>query len=118
MVNSYCDGGAGEQFARWGCWWNRDLETIIHAAAETIPGLEVVELRRPWAWRHWGTSVVAELRMRDDAAERAAAETAVQAQNAVSRFTERTERPEGHKKEVKSRKVWRPSWFGKGTDDD
>jgi methyltransferase OMS1, mitochondrial len=118
LANQYCDGGASSQFARWGCWWNRDLEAIIRSAADTVPGLELVDLRRPYAWRHWGTTIVAELRMRDGAAERAASGAAKGAEDAVRRYKERTERSEGTKKEVKARKVWRPSWFGKGEDEE
>lgn len=48
FVNSMLDKYAPSHFQRFGCWWNRDIEGIVRAAAETVPGLEVVRVERPY----------------------------------------------------------------------
>ncbi|KAI1748580.1 hypothetical protein F4782DRAFT_516600 [Xylaria castorea] len=63
-VNGLLDRGARAHHQRFGCWWNRDIEVIVNAAARRIPGLEIVRLERP-GWATAGTHVVVELRVRD-----------------------------------------------------
>ncbi|KAI0446317.1 hypothetical protein F4803DRAFT_504322 [Xylaria telfairii] len=64
VVNGLLDRGARAHHERFGCWWNRDIEVIVNAAARRIPGLEIVRLERP-GWATAGTHVVVELRVRD-----------------------------------------------------
>ncbi|KAI8949000.1 hypothetical protein F4801DRAFT_554953 [Xylaria longipes] len=64
LVNGLLDRGARAHHERFGCWWNRDIEVIVNAAARRIPGLEIVRLERP-GWATAGTHVVVELRVRD-----------------------------------------------------
>ncbi|KAI0467518.1 hypothetical protein F4859DRAFT_235229 [Xylaria cf. heliscus] len=64
FVNGLLDRGARAHHERFGCWWNRDIEVIVNAAARRIPGLEIVRLERP-GWATAGTHVVVELRVRD-----------------------------------------------------
>ncbi|KAI0453771.1 hypothetical protein F5B21DRAFT_505047 [Xylaria acuta] len=64
LVNGLLDRGARAHHDRFGCWWNRDIEVIVNAAARRIPGLEIVRLERP-GWATAGTHVVVELRVRD-----------------------------------------------------
>lgn len=64
VVNGLLDRGARAHHQRFGCWWNRDIEVIVDAAARRIPGLEIVRLERP-GWATAGTHVVVELRVRD-----------------------------------------------------
>ncbi|KAI5866121.1 hypothetical protein GGS23DRAFT_617215 [Durotheca rogersii] len=66
FVNGLLDRGALGHFVRFGCWWNRDIEGIVRAAAaEAGPGprLEVLRLERP-GWFTVGTHVLVELRVR------------------------------------------------------
>ncbi|KAI1263289.1 hypothetical protein F5Y18DRAFT_418478 [Xylariaceae sp. FL1019] len=65
IVNGFLDRGAGEHHDRFGCWWNRDIECIVAAAAQRVPGLEIMRLERP-GWATMGTHVVVELRVRND----------------------------------------------------
>jgi len=51
FVNDILDRSAGKHFDKWGCWYNRDLESIVTAA-----GL-VVRSRARW---HFGTTYVYE----------------------------------------------------------
>ncbi|KAI2636755.1 hypothetical protein GGS21DRAFT_513059 [Xylaria nigripes] len=64
LVNGLLDRGARGHHERFGCWWNRDIELIVTAAAQRVPGLEIVRLERP-GWVTAGTHVVAELRVKD-----------------------------------------------------
>ncbi|KAI1434250.1 hypothetical protein GGR50DRAFT_663670 [Xylaria sp. CBS 124048] len=63
LVNGLLDRGARGHHERFGCWWNRDIEVIVAAAARRVPGLEIVRLERP-GWATAGTHVVVELRVR------------------------------------------------------
>ncbi|KAI0203602.1 hypothetical protein F4808DRAFT_25136 [Astrocystis sublimbata] len=68
LINGFLDRGARAHHERFGCWWNRDIEVIVNAAARQIPGLEIVRLERP-GWATAGTHVVVELRVIDAVAE-------------------------------------------------
>ncbi|KAI1827363.1 hypothetical protein F4861DRAFT_406168 [Xylaria intraflava] len=68
VVNGFLDRGARGHHERFGCWWNRDIEDIVAAAAARVPGLEVVRLARP-GWTTAGTHVVVELRVHDAGAD-------------------------------------------------
>ncbi|AEO59000.1 hypothetical protein MYCTH_2306852 [Thermothelomyces thermophilus ATCC 42464] len=61
-INRRLDKSAPKHFRKFGCWWNRDIEKLVRDAAETIPGLEIVELDRP-LWFQWGTTLLIELRL-------------------------------------------------------
>lgn len=63
LVNGVLDRAAQGHFDRFGCWWNRDLETVVEQAAARVPGLEIVELERP-GWFKFGTHYWVELRVR------------------------------------------------------
>lgn len=62
-INSKLDQFALPHFQRYGCWWNRDIEGIVRDAAKRVPGLEVVEVERPFM-THFGTTLVIELRVK------------------------------------------------------
>ncbi|KAH0492829.1 hypothetical protein TgHK011_007759 [Trichoderma gracile] len=47
LVNGLLDKNAGKHFAKYGCWWNRDIEGIVEDAVAATPGLEVVKIERP-----------------------------------------------------------------------
>lgn len=61
-MNKRLDKSAPEHFAKYGCWWNRDIEQLVREAAQKVPGLEVVKLERP-LWFQWGTTLLIELRV-------------------------------------------------------
>jgi methyltransferase OMS1 len=61
-MNKRLDKSAPEHFAKFGCWWNRDIEQLVREAAQKVPGLEVVKLERP-LWFQWGTTLLIELRV-------------------------------------------------------
>ncbi|KAK9770913.1 hypothetical protein SCAR479_12372 [Seiridium cardinale] len=63
LVNGLLDRTAKGHFERFGCWWNRDIEMIVEDAQRKIPGLEVVEIKRP-GWGKFGTHFWIELRVR------------------------------------------------------
>ncbi len=63
-VNMMLDRFAGRHFARFGCWWNRDMAAIIDQAQAAVPGLEVVKMEQP-GWFQFGTLWRIELRVRD-----------------------------------------------------
>ncbi|KAH8666306.1 hypothetical protein BX600DRAFT_511249 [Xylariales sp. PMI_506] len=63
LVNGVLDRAAGAHFERFGCWWNRDIEAVVREAEARVPGLEVLELRRP-GWFKFGTHYWIELRVR------------------------------------------------------
>ncbi|KAI2628463.1 hypothetical protein GGR54DRAFT_587280 [Hypoxylon sp. NC1633] len=67
LVNGLLDRSARGHFERFGCWWNRDIELVVRAAAARVPGLEVLRLERP-GWLTLGTHVLVELRVRGDVA--------------------------------------------------
>ncbi|ERS99057.1 hypothetical protein HMPREF1624_04252 [Sporothrix schenckii ATCC 58251] len=69
VVNSLLDQYASRHFARFGCWWNRDMAAIVAKAQETVPGLEVVSVKRP-GWLQFGTLWKIELRVREAAAKK------------------------------------------------
>jgi methyltransferase OMS1 len=73
LVNGLLDRSAKGHFERFGCWWNRDIEMIVEDAQSKIPGLEVVEIKRP-GWFKFGTHFWIELRVRE--VERAKGENA------------------------------------------
>jgi methyltransferase OMS1, mitochondrial len=62
-LNSWLDCYAAQHFHSYGCWWNRDIEAIIAKSVQSIPGLELVKLRRPYLLQA-GTIVWAELKVR------------------------------------------------------
>lgn len=62
LVNGLLDKNAGKHFAKYGCWWNRDIEAIVEDAVSKTPGLEVVKLERPNITQ-MGTLVWIELKM-------------------------------------------------------
>lgn len=62
-VNGLLDRFADPHYKRYGCWWNRDVESIVREAAQAVPGLEVVKLERPLLLQA-GTTLLIELRMR------------------------------------------------------
>ncbi|GAO15004.1 hypothetical protein UVI_02027700 [Ustilaginoidea virens] len=67
IVNGLLDKNAAKHFAKYGCWWNRDVEALVQEAVKRTPGLEVVRLDRPNVLQ-MGTLVWVELRMRPKAA--------------------------------------------------
>jgi hypothetical protein len=46
----------------YGCWWNRDIEAAVKEAEKTVPGLEVVTLKKPGLFQ-FGTLFLIELRV-------------------------------------------------------
>ncbi|KAL5083724.1 hypothetical protein Trisim1_000929 [Trichoderma cf. simile WF8] len=62
LVNGLLDKNAGKHFAKYGCWWNRDIEAIVEDAVSATPGLEVVKIERPNITQ-MGTLVWVELKM-------------------------------------------------------
>lgn len=64
LVNGLLDRSAKAHFERFGCWWNRDIELIVEDARKKIPGLEVVEIKRP-GWFKFGTHFWIELRLKN-----------------------------------------------------
>ncbi|KAK0742452.1 hypothetical protein B0T21DRAFT_361400 [Apiosordaria backusii] len=65
LLNTWLDKYAPSHFAKYGCWWNRDIEGLVRQASEELGGrLEVVKVEKPW-W-HGGTTVVLELRVNDE----------------------------------------------------
>ncbi|KAK4208096.1 hypothetical protein QBC37DRAFT_432458 [Rhypophila decipiens] len=64
-INTKLDQFALPHFQRYGCWWNRDIEGVVREAASRVPGLEVVQVERPF-WTHFGTTLVIELRVRGE----------------------------------------------------
>ncbi|KAL8421955.1 hypothetical protein RB596_002638 [Gaeumannomyces avenae] len=62
FVNNALDRLAPGHFARFGCWWNRDIERIVRDAAAAVPGLEVVSVKRPGVLQA-GTTLLIELRV-------------------------------------------------------
>ncbi|KAK3332084.1 S-adenosyl-L-methionine-dependent methyltransferase [Cercophora scortea] len=61
-VNRLLDQYAPRHFQRYGCWWNRDIEGLVREAARTVPGLEVVALKRP-GFLQFGTTLMIELKI-------------------------------------------------------
>ncbi|KAK0673039.1 putative mitochondrial methyltransferase OMS1 precursor [Cercophora samala] len=67
-VNGLLDKYAPGHFQKFGCWWNRDIEGLVKGASEELGGrLEVVKMERPWY--HAGTTVVLELRVKEEGEE-------------------------------------------------
>ncbi|RDA91243.1 hypothetical protein CP533_0663 [Ophiocordyceps camponoti-saundersi (nom. inval.)] len=62
LVNGLLDRYAGGHCAKFGCWWNRDIDDIVEQAVSRTPGLELVRLERPSMWQ-LGTLVWVELRV-------------------------------------------------------
>ncbi|PHH66579.1 hypothetical protein CDD81_7054 [Ophiocordyceps australis] len=62
LVNGLLDRFAPGHYSKYGCWWNRDIEGLIHEAIRSTPQLELVKLHRPNIWQ-LGTIVWAELRV-------------------------------------------------------
>jgi len=62
-VNGLLDRYADPHYQRYGCWWNRDLESIVREAAQKVPGLEVAKLERP-LFLQAGTTLLIELRVK------------------------------------------------------
>jgi methyltransferase OMS1, mitochondrial len=48
LINGWLDKNAERHFQRYGCRWNRDIKTIVDDAVQRVPGLEVIELKRPF----------------------------------------------------------------------
>lgn len=66
LVNGLLDRSAKGHFERFGCWWNRDIESIVEDAQSKIPGLEIVDMKRP-GWFKFGTHFWIELRLHETA---------------------------------------------------
>ncbi|KAH7349556.1 methyltransferase OMS1 [Plectosphaerella cucumerina] len=64
-VNKLLDWSAVSHFAKYGCWWNRDIVRLVEDASKTVPGLEVVSIERPFLTQ-LGTTVWIELRLRNN----------------------------------------------------
>ncbi|PHH71354.1 hypothetical protein CDD83_5209 [Cordyceps sp. RAO-2017] len=62
LVNGLLDRHAARHFARYGCWWNRDIDALVRDAVRRTPGLELVDLHRPNFWQ-FGTLIWVELRV-------------------------------------------------------
>ncbi|RCI16154.1 hypothetical protein L249_2680 [Ophiocordyceps polyrhachis-furcata BCC 54312] len=62
LINGLLDRYAGGHCAKFGCWWNRDMDAIVRQAVSQTPGLELVKLERPNVWQ-FGTLVWVELRV-------------------------------------------------------
>lgn len=60
-MNRMLDRFAGKHFAKYGCWWNRDIERLVREAEKSVPGLEVVYIARPW--KQAGTTLYIELKV-------------------------------------------------------
>ncbi|KAK4454096.1 S-adenosyl-L-methionine-dependent methyltransferase [Podospora aff. communis PSN243] len=58
----FVDRSAQGHFDTYGCWWNRDIEAAVREAEKTVPGLEVVALKRPGLLQ-FGTLFLIELRV-------------------------------------------------------
>ncbi|KAK5995091.1 OXA1 multicopy suppressor 1 [Cladobotryum mycophilum] len=65
IVNGLLDKNADKHFAKYGCWWNRDIEALVEEAAKKTPGLEVVKVERPNITQ-MGTLVWVELKVATD----------------------------------------------------
>ncbi|PSR76839.1 hypothetical protein BD289DRAFT_354554, partial [Coniella lustricola] len=61
-LNDLLDKFAPSHFARYGCWWNRDIEQIVRQAEQEVPGLEVVRIHRPLVLQG-GTTLWIELKV-------------------------------------------------------
>ena len=64
LVNGLLDRNATKHFAKYGCWWNRDIEGLAELACESVPGLEIVEVKRP-NMLQLGTLVWIELKVKE-----------------------------------------------------
>ncbi|KAH0440233.1 methyltransferase OMS1 [Colletotrichum camelliae] len=64
IVNGLLDRSAAAHFQKYGCWWNRDIAEIVHNAAQSTPGLEVVKIERPYLTQ-LGTTLWIELRVKN-----------------------------------------------------
>ncbi|KAK1759686.1 hypothetical protein QBC47DRAFT_398491 [Echria macrotheca] len=60
-LNGLLDRHVDRHAEKWGCWWNRDILGIVRDAQDKVPGLEVVEVERPWL--QLGTVYYLELRV-------------------------------------------------------
>ncbi|KAM3548852.1 hypothetical protein ARSEF4850_009181 [Beauveria asiatica] len=67
LVNGLLDRNAGKHFAKYGCWWNRDIEALVEEAARTTPGLTIVKVERPKVLQ-MGTLVWVELKVEETTA--------------------------------------------------
>jgi methyltransferase OMS1 len=56
-LNKILDASAEGHAREFGCWWNRDLGSIVEES-----GLEVVNVEQPKWWRHGGTTWWIELK--------------------------------------------------------
>ncbi|PMD48397.1 S-adenosyl-L-methionine-dependent methyltransferase [Hyaloscypha variabilis F] len=56
-LNSVLDNSAESHAKEFGCWWNRDLGSIVEES-----GLVVVKIQQPKWWRHGGTTWWIELK--------------------------------------------------------
>lgn len=62
VVNTLLDWSASSHFAKYGCWWNRDIVRLVEDSAATVPGLTVVSIERPYITQ-LGTTVWIELQV-------------------------------------------------------
>ncbi|KFA76399.1 hypothetical protein S40288_04813 [Stachybotrys chartarum IBT 40288] len=62
LVNGLLDKNASKHFAKFGCWWNRDIPFLVEQAVAKTPGLEIVKVERP-NMLQLGTLVWIELRV-------------------------------------------------------
>jgi len=47
LLNWWLDRNATDHFQKYGCWWNRDIESVIRKAVADVPGVEIVKISRP-----------------------------------------------------------------------
>lgn len=62
VVNALLDWSAASHFQKYGCWWNRDIVGIVERAVEATPGLQIVQVERPFVTQ-LGTTVWIELQV-------------------------------------------------------
>ncbi|KAK4229455.1 S-adenosyl-L-methionine-dependent methyltransferase [Podospora fimiseda] len=65
-MNGLLDKWAPAHHAKYGCWWNRDIEGIVREVEGEMGGkVEIKRLKRP-AWRQFGTVMLVELRVKGE----------------------------------------------------
>jgi methyltransferase OMS1 len=75
-INTKLDEYAPRHFQKYARFWYRDIVHMVREAAQTVPGLEVVKLERP-LWFQAGTTLLIELRVNSQQAEKGKAEEVV-----------------------------------------
>ena len=64
VVDGLLDKNAAKHYAKYGCFWNRDIEELVDEAVTKTPGLEVVRVEHP-GFLQLGTLTWIELKMVD-----------------------------------------------------